>query len=291
MITPRPSAAMVATLAIISALLTSSSVSAQDTPTPYDCAKVSVSGNSYDISALKKTYLVKGEATPVYPNKQRVDYIVNPCQAIVVPDGEAKQHCVAGAWVCQDTKVIFDDGEPKTLSLLPIAGTAPAADGVPAREVSPLAVLADKIENVAEVPWNLTLKGGLIKGQDQSAVITFICDTSVTDDNLAPTLTGYQNGVATFSWKHKSACAVHTQLPVQESMSGFSVFLTVFFSFAFIYLVLGAVYNHQVYGAKGLDLLPHKDFWRDFPSLVVDVVHHVWDSVTGRARGGGYVSV
>lgn len=54
MITPRPSAAMVATLAIISALLTSSSVSAQDTPTPYDCAKVSVSGNSYDISALKK---------------------------------------------------------------------------------------------------------------------------------------------------------------------------------------------------------------------------------------------
>lgn len=75
---------------------------------------------------------------------------MNPCQAIVVPDGEAKQHCVAGAWVCQDTKVIFDDGEPKTLSLLPIAGTAPAADGVPAREVSPLAVLADKIENVAE---------------------------------------------------------------------------------------------------------------------------------------------
>ncbi|KAF9147462.1 hypothetical protein BG015_010910, partial [Linnemannia schmuckeri] len=140
-------------------------------------------------------------------------------------------------------------------------------------------------------PWNLTLKGGLIGKQDQSTVITFICDTSATDDNLAPTLTGYQNGIASFQWKHKSACAVHTQLPVQESMSGFSVFLTVFFSFAFIYLALGAVYNHQVYGAKGLDLLPHKDFWRDFPSLVVDVVHHVWDSVTGRARGGGYVSV
>lgn len=99
---------------------------------------------------FRRTYPVKGEPTPVYPNKQRVDYFVNPCQAINVPDNEVKQHCVSGAWVCQDTKVIFDDGEPKTLSLLPIAGTAPAADGVPAREVSPLAVLADKIENVAE---------------------------------------------------------------------------------------------------------------------------------------------
>jgi hypothetical protein len=53
MINPLPRTAIVATLAIISALLTSS-VSAQDTPTPYDCAKLSVSGNSYDISALKK---------------------------------------------------------------------------------------------------------------------------------------------------------------------------------------------------------------------------------------------
>ena len=197
---------------------------------------------------FRRTYPVKGEPTPVYPNKQQVDYFVNPCQAIDVPDNAVKQNCVSGAWVCQDTKVIFDDGEPKTLSLLPIAGTAPAADGVPAREVAPLAVLAEKIENVAEgtliislfvfvvvfgiqwrglmkrghtpscrlslaccnravsmtlvsllrsafvpqfslllflsilsciVPWTLTLKGGLIKGQDQSAVITFICDTSV----------------------------------------------------------------------------------------------------------------
>ncbi|KAF9147846.1 hypothetical protein BG015_010449, partial [Linnemannia schmuckeri] len=104
MITPRPRTAIVATVAIISALLSSSSVSAQDTPVPYDCAKISVAGNSYDISALKKTYLVKGEATPVYPNKQQVNYFVNPCQAIVVPDGEAKQHCVSGAWVCQETK-------------------------------------------------------------------------------------------------------------------------------------------------------------------------------------------
>ncbi|KAG0290109.1 hypothetical protein BGZ96_006427 [Linnemannia gamsii] len=290
MITPLPRTAIVATLAIISALLTTS-VSAQDTPAPYDCAKISVSGNSYDISALKQTYKVTGQPKTEHPYKVQYDYVVNPCQAINVPENEVKLHCVSGAWVCRDKKVFFDESEPKTVSLLPIAGTAPAAENVPAREVAPLVALADKIENVAEAPWTLTLKGGLIDGQDQSAVITFICDTAATDAAVSPTLTGSLNGVTTFQWKSKSACAVHTMLPVQEGMSGFSVFLTVFFSFAFIYLVLGAVYNHQVYGAKGFDLIPHKDFWRDFPSLVVDVVHHVWDSVTGRARGGGYVSV
>ncbi|KAF9909852.1 hypothetical protein EC991_007842 [Linnemannia zychae] len=291
MIALRSRTAIVATLAVISALLSSNNVSAQETPAPFDCAKVSIAGNTYDISALKKTYLVKGEPKVQHPNKLRIDYSVNPCQAIAVPEGEAKLHCLPGTWVCQDTKVIFDDSEPKTITLLPIAGTAPASENIPAREVAPLAALAEKIENVAEVPWSLTLKGGLIMGQDQSAVITFVCDTSATDYDVSPTLTGYQNGVASFSWKSKAACAIHTELPVKESMGGFSVFLTVLFSFAFVYLVLGAVYNHQVYGAKGLDLIPHRDFWRDFPSLVVDVVHHVWDSVTGRARGGGYVSV
>ncbi|KAF9085208.1 hypothetical protein BGX29_010352 [Mortierella sp. GBA35] len=288
MISPRPRTALIATLTIISALLSASSVSAQD---PFDCAKVSIEGNSYDISALKKTYLVKGEPKEAHPNKLRVDYSLNPCQAIVVPEGETKTNCLSGTWVCQDTKVIFDDAEPKTVTLQPIAGTAPATDKVPAREVAPNVALAAKKDGVEELPWNLTLKGGLIAGQDQSAVITFICDASATDDNVSPTLTGYQNGVAAFSWKTKSACAKQIQLPTKEGMSGFGVFMTVLLSFGLVYIVLGAVYNHQVYGAKGLDLLPHRDFWRDFPSLVVDVVHHIWDSVTGRARGGGYVSV
>src|SRR5690606_27439021 len=47
------------------------------------------------------------------------------------------------------------------------------------------------------------------------------------------------------------------QLPTTEGTGGFSVFLTVFFVLGLIYVVVGAVYNHQVYGAKGLDLLPN----------------------------------
>lgn len=94
--------------------------------------------------------MVKGEPKTEHPYKVRYDYSVNPCQPINVPDAEAKVHCLPGAWVCRDKKVFFDETEPKTVSLQPIAGTAPAAENVPAREVAPLVALADKMENVAE---------------------------------------------------------------------------------------------------------------------------------------------
>lgn len=152
------------------------------------------------------TFTVQGEPKEDYPSKIRVDYQLNPCQAIPIPEGGDKTHCKAGTWVCQDTKLVPDAGDPKTLFLRTIAGSAPASD----KNVDPLVVRADRIENVKEckskishpqanvegtvwlhgyssfshlihiiVPWNLTLKGGNFNGQDQSAVITFICDMAV----------------------------------------------------------------------------------------------------------------
>ncbi|KAF8933179.1 hypothetical protein BGZ58_006522 [Dissophora ornata] len=252
-------------LAIVAfaALAALASIAAQgDTPAQYDCGNISVDGNIYDISALKPTtFTITGEPKVEHPSKIRVDYKLNPCQAIVVPDGGENTNCKAGAWVCQETKVIPAEGDPQTIFLRTIAGSAPAADGTPAREVAPSVARAEKLEDVKELPWNLTLKGGNIDGQDQSAVITFICDMAI--------------------------------LPVaEEGMGGFSIFLTVLAVFGLVYVVAGAVYKHKVYHATGLDLLPNIDFWRDFPGLVMDVTRHVWESVTGRHTSGhGYVSV
>ncbi|KAI8601179.1 autophagy-related protein 27 [Dissophora ornata] len=284
-------------LAIVAfaALAALASIAAQgDTPAQYDCGNISVDGNIYDISALKPTtFTITGEPKVEHPSKIRVDYKLNPCQAIVVPDGGENTNCKAGAWVCQETKVIPAEGDPQTIFLRTIAGSAPAADGTPAREVAPSVARAEKLEDVKELPWNLTLKGGNIDGQDQSAVITFICDMAITDDKAGPTLTKYENGIAFFSWKSSVACPKLTQLPVaEEGMGGFSIFLTVLAVFGLVYVVAGAVYKHKVYHATGLDLLPNIDFWRDFPGLVMDVTRHVWESVTGRHTSGhGYVSV
>ncbi|KAF9174987.1 hypothetical protein BGX20_008831 [Mortierella sp. AD010] len=252
----------------ITAITALHSVATAQADTTYDCEKISVDGNNYNISAFKATtYTLEGEPKVEYPSKIRVDYQLNPCQAIVVPEGEANSHCQAGAWVCQDVKLVPPEGDPSTIFLRTIAGSAPATDTSPAREVAPSVALAEKLEDVKELPWNLTLKGGNIDGQDQSAIITFICDMAVVRQQQTPA-------------------------PVSEGMSSFGVFMTVLTVLGLIYLVAGAVYNHKVYGARGLDLLPNIDFWRDFPSLVADVVRHIWNSVTGRVTNSrGYVSV
>ncbi|KAG0301553.1 hypothetical protein BGZ98_008259 [Dissophora globulifera] len=285
----RLAATALATLGVLAALAAAQA----DAPAPFACDNINVEGRVYNISAFKPTtFTIKGEPRDEHPSKIRVDYQLNPCQAIVVPEGEEASHCKAGAWVCQDTKQVPAEGDPKTIFLRAIAGSAPASDNSPAREVAPSVAQADKLEDIKEVPWNLTLKGGVIDGQDQSAVITFICDMAITDEKAGPALTKYENGIAYFSWKSSFACPRETQLPLTEGMSGFSVFLIVVSVFAGIYLVSGAFYNYKVYGSRGIDLIPHIDFWREFPALVVDVVRHVWDSVTGRTSSGrGYVSV
>ncbi|KAI1300729.1 hypothetical protein EDD11_005952, partial [Mortierella claussenii] len=282
-------------VAVVAAIATiqTAALAQGETPAAYDCENISVEGHAYNISVFKSTtFTITGVPKDDHPNRIRVDYQLNPCQAIVIPEGEAKTHCKAGTWVCQDTKLIPEEGNPTTAFLRTIAGSAPATDNTPERTVSPTVSRAEKIDDVKELPWNLTLKGGIIDGQDQFAIITFICDMAVTDDKVGPNLTKYENGIVYFSWKSGHACPKTIVVPSNEGMGGFSVFLTILAVFGMMYIILGALYNRKVYGATGLDLLPHIDFWRDFPSLVVDVVRHVWDSVTARAtRGTGYVSV
>ena len=54
-----------------------------------------------------------------------------------------------------------------------------------------------------------------------------------------------------------------------------------------LYFAIGIFYNHQQYSAKGWDLIPHRDFWREFPVLVQDLGAHVLAGVRGQSGGGG----
>lgn len=56
----------------------------------------------------------------------------------------------------------------------------------------------------------------------------------------------------------------------------------------------GMWYNYTTYGAKGLDLLPHKEFWRDLPALFSDLASHITSSIRGSSSGssrGGYTAI
>lgn len=57
-----------------------------------------------------------------------------------------------------------------------------------------------------------------------------------------------------------------------HSLSTGAVLLIIFFTLVFAYVVLGMVANYFLVGARGIEMLPHLSFWRDFPSLVRDGV-------------------
>ncbi|KAF9584898.1 hypothetical protein BGW38_004762 [Lunasporangiospora selenospora] len=277
----------------ILASLLATTMAQGETPA-FNYENIVIDGHTYNISAFNETaYTVAGQVRTGHPNNYRYDYTLNPCKALAVPEGQDKTHCVAGTWVCQDVKVVYENGTTTTFLLQPIAGSFPAKDGAPARDVAALASRVTTQEDTSQAPWNLTLKGGVIDGQEQSAVITFVCDETATDATVAPTLDSDSGGVARFTWKSSHACPKQIQNPHDEGMSGFGIFMTVLLVFGFLYMSLGAFYNHQKFGARGLDMIPHFEFLKDFPYLVIDVSRHVWDAVTGRSRGnrGGYVSV
>lgn len=60
-------------------------------------------------------------------------------------------------------------------------------------------------------------------------------------------------------WRVLAVEMLRTQVegPKSEGMSGFGVFLRIVAILAAFYLIAGAAYNHYMYGAKGMDLIPH----------------------------------
>ncbi|KAI0744243.1 autophagy-related protein 27 [Daedaleopsis nitida] len=80
----------------------------------------------------------------------------------------------------------------------------------------------------------------------------------------------------------------------EESVgSGIGYFFLLMFLALVAYFGLGAYYNYSTYGASGADLIPHRDFWREVPYMVRDLVSHIYSAVRPRQSSsrGGYIAV
>ncbi|KAG2187673.1 hypothetical protein INT44_005363, partial [Umbelopsis vinacea] len=51
-------------------------------------------------------------------------------------------------------------------------------------------------------------------------------------------------------------------------MSGAGIFFLIVGILVALYFIGGAFYNYKQYNARGLDLIPHRDFWLDLPYLI-----------------------
>jgi len=105
-------------------------------------------------------------------------------------------------------------------------------------------------------------------------------------------------------WSHPAGCGVGDSSGGSEDEnkggekkervgSGIGWFFLVLLLAIIAYFALGAYYNYTTYGASGVDLIPHRDFWQEVPYMARDVISHLCSSVRPRRASarGGYIAV
>ncbi|CUS08920.1 unnamed protein product [Tuber aestivum] len=107
--------------------------------------------------------------------------------------------------------------------------------------------------------------------------------------------TNAERDVLRLEWKTKHACENLEKDPDTDQghhWGFFTWFIIILFLGVAAYLIFGSWLNHNRYGARGWDLLPHSDTIRDLPYLLKDWARRVLGTLQGRGGGrGGYSAV
>jgi len=59
--------------------------------------------------------------------------------------------------------------------------------------------------------------------------------------------------------------------------------LILFFVGIFLYLAIGMVVKYNRYDARGVDMVPNIDFWREFPGLIRDGMRFTYEKLFNRS--------
>ncbi|KAJ1678517.1 type II membrane protein [Spiromyces aspiralis] len=139
------------------------------------------------------------------------------------------------------------------------------------------------------------MDGQVVNGQRWSTEILFVCDKS---NDASPKVERFEDGHLKIRWEVLAACGGESKAPdngddskkpndgAKDGGSFFGTLFTIILVVFIIYFGVGMVYNYLQNGYRGLDLIPHREFWREFPYLCIDFGRYVWDRVSGRSRGG-----
>jgi len=262
----------------------------------FNCHDVKAEGLSWDLSSLGDEHIVhRTRQTP--PTTMLDELRFNLCGDLPglqgVPEGD---QCPSGTRACL-TKTNTKDGSDRVIAAIPVAQSSFDSEvmRIPSTSSLSLTFHGPSYPDSAE------------ESISQSVKFSLLCVAEATD----PIFTSYDGGQAYIEWSTPLACGSTTEQPPQEddktggggdgnndekqtesvgSGLGF-FFLVLLLAFA-AYFALGAYYNYSTYGARGVDLIPHRDFWREVPYMLQDVVSHLCSSVRPRRSSrGGYIAV
>ncbi|KAJ2373895.1 hypothetical protein H4S02_008719 [Coemansia sp. RSA 2611] len=261
------------------------------TASAFDCKKAQVAGHTYDLSPLSREITLESNATTP-PTLTSTRYVLNPCAPLKAePDSVPEiDRCPNGAWACRLVTNFKKDEKPRITEVNAVAGKSSKDEPV-------LEAKTSGSDKPSEFHW--IMKGAEVEKTVWSTDIKFVCNKSAKDQDL-PTVVGFKDGVLSLEWAVPAACALggggdekppsdedKEKKPVESSGGGFfSTMFSLFVVISALYLVLGVMYNYLIVRATGLDLIPNRAFWREFPYLCSDFTQHVWGMVNGRRRGG-----
>ncbi|KAI6166127.1 autophagy-related protein 27 [Pisolithus thermaeus] len=279
-------------------LATFSAATAQEHGAPFDCEPI-VDGVRYDLTGLKGLQLLGWEVHS--PPSRFIDELRFDLCGMLHPVGgrSGEDQCPSGTVACL-TK-INRKGSERTDRITAVIPVAHVSSLDP--EISHLSS-SEGLSIVLHGPLYPSSPSNLVP---QSLKVNLAC----AESSSSPLLASYENGQVTVEWSSRSACKAHGQhpslpsdekegssedtpgdVPIEHVGSGLGFFFLMLLLALCAYAALGAYRNYSVYGARGLDLIPHRDFWREVPYLLQDVVHHLCSNVRPRQPGRrGYVTV
>lgn len=263
-------------------------VTAQDGDNPFNC-RVQTNGLTYDLAPLQGEHTVS--RTRNTPPSSWIDSVrFDLCADLKLQDGVAAgDQCLEGTRACLTKTNLKGDNSERVVAVIPLAQSNTLDP-----KYSHIIPTSDNPKGLS-----LTLHGGDYTSVPQSLTFTFYCSTTESD----PQFTSYGNGELKIEWSTPSGCGMvadddtkpppeKTPQEPEEVGSGIGWFFIVLLLAFMSYFALGAYYNYSTYGATGSDLIPHRDFWREVPYMLRDVVDHLCASFRPRHRGrGGYISV
>ncbi|WVQ94861.1 hypothetical protein IAU59_001944 [Kwoniella sp. CBS 9459] len=268
--------------------------------TSFQCA-FTASDIPYDLSPLSGVReVLKETSTPPTTTEARVKMELCGSEGLGKEDGVADEdQCPPNTRVC--VKLLNhkpSSSEPDRITAVIPIWPADAPDGD---------VFTTPMGKKGEEGVNIYVQGSEYAGVPQHLNLTLLCDPNANAAN--PTLVSYTSGLLSLEWATPNACPRSSDdlppssppppgSPPREGGGGLGFFGFLKFLFWLIiigliaYFAIGIFYNHQQYSARGWDLIPHRDFWREVPTLMSDLTNHMIAGFRGGSAGrGGYSSL
>lgn len=272
---------------IFAYFLFTTGVTAQDGSNPFDC-RVRTNGLTYDLTPLQGEHTVSRLRET--PPSSWVDFVrFDLCADLKLQEGVAPgDQCPEGTRACLAKTNRKGENSDRIVSVIPLAQSSSLDP-----KYSHIAPTNDNPKGL-----NLTFHGAVYTSIPHSVTFTLYCSTTESE----PKFISYTHGDLSVEWSTPSGCGMvaddDTKPPPDETPepgevgSGIGWFFLVLLLAFMSYFALGAYYNYSTYGATGVDLIPHRDFWREVPYMLRDVLDHLCTSFRPRRSSRrGYISV